>query len=302
MSFEFPCLDVKILNNGDKTLLFSEAVLAVKKSAPDLAPVVFLESGYDQIQYMRLRNDGWGKIEGGRLDFDLFREGGKTPIGKHRFHRELGPFSESTDVSVTAELEALGVDAKKLKAENALQMGREKIEQALGKLAVHMEKDGFRMDYSVGCAGDLELDWKDAAGAAQKTRVKFKAKILVVPPDGLGAPGPVEGAYQALLEADRADYTVRVPITQEARAGQMTRCVLTVGVPRSSKHELTLRLGTADGAVVESGPIRLEALLTRSCVAALKRGAATEAPADAQTTTADEEASPSPAASPSAAP
>ena len=59
--WEFPNLDIKVVNNSAKTILLSQLVFEVLESSPDLRPVIVIQA--DRLQrnarHFLLQNEGW---------------------------------------------------------------------------------------------------------------------------------------------------------------------------------------------------------------------------------------------------
>lgn len=307
----FPALDLKVVNNGKQALHLSELRLAVEDSKPDLTPLPLVFSGYSQVQHIDITNDGWGRIEKADFEFDLVAAKPKgAPASNLPFKRTLYRIEKSALLSLNAELEQKGVpkeltdlgaqylaqERKKMEFyQQAWDAGKEppeeqaaKLEEESGKLFAAMsnfsagrslgpfkaKEDEFG-DTSFECwlSGWMTYTWKE--GETEKShRVALRAPVLILPPDGLGAPGPVEGKYEAMLQESGQNYALKVPVSHVVKPGGTTRFTVTLGVPKSSLHRFKLTLATTDAKEIDAGQVELRALLPRAAAEQMKNAAA----------------------------
>jgi hypothetical protein len=70
-SWDFPHLDVKLLNNSNETVLFSDFIFDVSSSRLDPTPVLVVKPDVFQSNawHFLLLNEGWGAAPGLKLDF-----------------------------------------------------------------------------------------------------------------------------------------------------------------------------------------------------------------------------------------
>ena len=70
LSFEWPTLDVKLVNNTGQTVVFHEAVFCVRESRLDARPVPVIK-GIAYGMYLPLYNVGWGPMIDCKIRFKL---------------------------------------------------------------------------------------------------------------------------------------------------------------------------------------------------------------------------------------
>lgn len=297
INLSFPALDVKLVNNGKQAVHFTSAVVKVAKSTPDPAPLPLLFSDYSQVQCFELDNEGWDSIDSVKFDFAITP---REPKGKAPqelpFSRTFQRVKEHLRISLTDELTKAGV-APQLTAAGKSYLDAEaardallekaasdsnpdenptfqKAEEAVSEASTAMfklsPKLAGKFEESCWVHGRMSLEWKDGA-EVRKQVVAFRCKIMLFPPDGLGAVGPVAGKYEAMLRESGETYELPVDVSRIVKPGGVDRFMLTLGIPRTSKHELTVELKTTDGASVISGPISIEGLLPRSSADALEQ-------------------------------
>lgn len=306
----FPSLDIRMVNNGKETLHIAKVRLAVDESRIDVEPLPQIFSGYDQVQRIDLLNEGWGRIEKAEIEFDLVsKEPPPKPTGELPFKRTLHRLDAEAELPLHAELEKHGLPpaltalAKEFRGverrilalhESAgdswgpdadAQMAKlddesMRIHGEMSTLAKTLTTGRFRArkdefgDLVVPCwlTGWMTYTWKD--GAEEKNhRVALRAPVLILPPEGLGAPGPVIGRYEAMLRENGADYTVEVPVSHIVKPGDTARFTVTLGVTKSSLHRFRVALLDTRGTAVDAGSVNLRTLLPRSAVRQLQYAA-----------------------------
>lgn len=300
----FPAIDVKIVNNSPKPVHFSEARLKVKRSVSDPTPLPRIEGGYDQLFAIDFRNEGWDEIDAVVFDFAFRAERPRDekdwtpPI----FHREFHRVREHLQVVVAKELVQAKVISEQLASLGNALLESNKTEEALERaltedqadedpkvqaerdradtLARQMwELDGLPRDAEPRVTwmfGTLKLAWKD--GGDQKIMtLRFACPVLLLPPDGLGAPAPVSGKYEVMLRADGEGYELSVPMTSVVPPGGVDHFLITLGVPRTSRHELTVVLRSTEQVETTSDPVLIDALLPRGTAEELARQASAQA-------------------------
>lgn len=302
INFSFPALDVKLVNNRKQAVHVSSAVLKVARSEADPSPMPFLFSGYSQVQCFDFKNEGWDVIDSVQFDFTLVPDMPKgPPPAELPFHRTFQRVKEQVRVSLTDELTKAGVapeltsagkaylqaeavvDGLLKKADSSTNLDEnpefQKAEKAIEEIGGAMMKLSPRLagkfEKTCWAHGRMTLTWKDG-GEARTQTLAFQTDILIFPPDGLGAAGPVMGKYETMLRESGENYELPVNISRIVKAGGVDRFVLTLGLPRTTRHELTLVLKTTEGETLTSGPVSIEGLLPRSCAMMLEQGASEE--------------------------
>jgi len=306
----FPELDVRIVNNSGRTLFFSKATINVAKSALNDEPLLLLFGGYDEVFYFTIVNDGWGSVDWMKLEFNLSTDRPEQIAETSDYAKEFGGFTDKVRVDLYDELLNAGVSralvslSKRYNELDLLSKEQDnedrgyEVEKVQGNIArqiwtLPIENFGpFRnqgqhyADYKedrVGAtagaggagmyavaSGKISYQWTDAARTAHLRKIPFWTEVLVSPPDGLGIPGPIVGEYDAMLKSVGDNYHVILPISNPVKSGDVTRFLIRIGMPRSSNHELQVRFETVDGGHVDSLPISIEGLLTKSAVKTLR--------------------------------
>ena len=306
----FPAIDVRVVNNSKAALHISRVDLKVADSRPDPTPLPMVFGGYSEVQHIVLFNEGWGKIEKAEFEFDLVSTEPKgKPAGGLPFKRSLQRVTKNAVLSLHDELEKKGLSPELVAAAREYCEIERKVEtiQSTTTDWEALEKDGgfnkleerkgelyeklFAMAEK-GCGpfwkgrdeselpvikcwlhGWMTISWQQGAETRDQ-RLAVICPVLVIPPEGLGAPGPVAGHYEAMLSREGKDYTLQVPVSHVIKPGGIARFDVTLGVPETSRHEFSVSLVTTDGKSIDAGKVRLSGLLPRGAESELKSKAA----------------------------
>lgn len=250
ITFMFPGLDLRVVNNSQRKLLFSEGLIKVASSESDPTPLPFVAETASYFTFNVL-NEGWAPMESCSIKFSIGpNEWKRDPTPQ--FERNLGQVGRSSAVDVSRELVQAGLSPRWIDRVKAIRQNKAKDEPD-----PELTKPFSEVAY---LAGVLAYSWKTASGSMQSHTVRFRVKVpLWVGP--LGGPAPISGHYEAMLRADGKDYAVRIPVSQQVDPGTTKRLLVRLGVPRTSRHHFTLQLRTTRGETVESQAIVLDGLL-----------------------------------------
>lgn len=305
----FPALDVKLTNNTKMTQFFTEAVLEVKSSIVDRTPLPLIFSDYDELLHMVVMNDGWGVMNSLEVTFQLTPQRPRKLPESLPFRASFSNVKDKILVEMGKALEATGVEPEYIamcqryrllerqisdaevkykdyeQAEKDPNIRRlQQLSQDLYSATMERAKTALKPfelttrtkkkfehqpPYECWASGRLIYTWLDELGQTQTQNLPFESKILLVPPEGLGAPAPVSGEYQTMLRPSGANYTLTVPITQAVKKGEVSRFLLTLGIPATSRHEMVLQLRTTDGKLTIPAPLNVHGFLPRSAVGSL---------------------------------
>jgi len=120
--WDFPNLDLKIVNNGDRTIFLTEAVFDVEESRVDPFPVLVVRPDtyrYNALHFL-LQNEGWGEARNLVARFHLIplgREELKPGAGApYPYEVIVGDLSDQHNVDISDTFRRAGVDFAGLKA------------------------------------------------------------------------------------------------------------------------------------------------------------------------------------------
>lgn len=302
----FPAIDVKVVNNSKAALHISRVDLKVAESKPDPSPLPMVFGGYAEVQHVVLFNEGWGKIEKADFEFDLVAKQPKgKPSGEMPFKRSLQRVTKSAELSLHDELEKKGVSPElvaaardyreiqgKTEAIEARTTDWEALEKdqnyiALGEQQAKLTEKIYALAEK-GCGpfwkgkdesdqpdircwlhGWMNVSWLEGE-ETRNLRVAIICPVLIIPPDGLGAAGPVSGRYETMLSREGKDYTLQVPVSHVVKPGGVARFDVTLGIPETSRHNLTVSLVTTEGTTIDAGKVQLAGFLPRGAEETLR--------------------------------
>lgn len=290
--FHFPTLDVKLINNTDKTVFFHETEFRVSKSRPDMSAIPAVIGPLASL-YISICNLGWGDIKNAVLRFALIsipeEELDRAPmqLPDHLPHMiELGTFDSAKTFTLLPYFEIEGVDTNRIAElldiihyESDESMVRFRKEYEFCFEPTEQDEDGRifharelpRPEYenflkiasgrfykSRPClAGILEYDETSSDGSTVHRSVSIFAVLDFERSGGCGAAAPPSNEYHIKLAVEGNDYVCKLPILQALKAGEVDRFLIQVAADRSSVHDLTFALRFNNDEVVEA-PVHLE--------------------------------------------
>jgi hypothetical protein len=233
---EFPLLDVKIANTGAKTVFLSAASVHVARSVPDPEPVPLVYEGErTEPRTFAVGNEGWGRMEGPTLSYDVAAGVTTTRFAKSYAFRTGSNADGFFDVSE-------GITARRLPA------------RGLGTVW-----------------GELAYRWHDNDGRLHRQRAKIVTTVYLAAEQPLfGAPAPVQGKYDVELRVSGRNYDVPLrSFDRFIKPQTPDRFVIRVRAKRSSIHTgLETRLRYSDGHVQRTKPLTLRIFVPRSAPSA----------------------------------
>jgi pimeloyl-ACP methyl ester carboxylesterase len=259
---QYPELDVKVVNNANKTLALNSVQFRVTRSEPDFSPViVFKDNNF--LMKLQIQNEGWGRIECPRIrcniEPSLATQLQPDPpithiIPKEPFQHtiELEDFAESIEVDLRSKFKDIGVDVETIEAAgyrsqqmyalHALQNGLDvKLAKHLGrfpKLETNEAWKSFPDGYAV-VAGVLEFTGESEHGNPKSYCLPFRARVFLFNVR-YDLPMPPSYQYNVELRSDGVNYVVDLPLSQSLRIGEADRFTIRVACDQSAKHEFQL--------------------------------------------------------------
>lgn len=302
--WRFPNLDLRAVNNTNKTIYITDIVLEVEKSVVDPSVVLVIPEEPSNLLHFELVNEGWGEVQNGLVKFDIVPHGSEIQFdGSYQHELPLGEFSDtyngySHNVDTSEALRKAGVDIDQLgytiDEEGFISIdwlweqcysqifGDEQINEfcqskidAIGVFGKGRNPENDSL-YSAVMYGEILFEEDLIEGGIKKRAVKFKTLIPLIDGGQYGAPGPPTYQYEAKLELNKENYQVSVQadgssVSQFLQAGETDRFNILIGADKSSVHTFRLRLIYNSGKNVLSPPITLEIFVPRSEADEVKR-------------------------------
>ncbi len=259
--FGLPQLDLKIVNNTDKALLFTAATLEVSRSRLDPRPVL-LVGRVNEHGKLYFWNIGWGRVYDATVQLQVAAEG-KTLDGNTARTIDLGTFDTSTVIDLTELFRGLGVDLPLLRRRMRLLWERPDVgdyDHARDALVDELAgpfKDGG------GITGEISYVAETLDEKKRRQSVRFETSIYFrIPPPT----GPLEPSfdYSVLLDVDRRGYRVNLPLSQVIKPGEADRFTITIASRKSSIHEFRLSLLYNEQESITLGPFELRFFMSRA--------------------------------------
>jgi len=244
IDLNFPEFSIKFLNNTDRTIYISEAIVHVIRSEINTDPMLVI--GYKTTNELRILNRGWGPVIAPYVTFG---------IADAKVCNSLDPstYSPSYNIQIDTFLDSTSV--------------------SLGSYIDMMElnENGFIkfFDEKPVCVyGEIQYDTE-----RQQTRIlKFKtvAVIKSFVSQMSGSRFDNSAAYGLKLEAGKSGYTKRIPLSHVINAGEVDHFLLTIGSDKSCRFELSFEFATVDGARIAGGDVEVELFVPRGIANNLK--------------------------------
>jgi hypothetical protein len=275
-----PNLDLRVVNNSDKSILVHTVVFEVEKSSRDYAPLIVMEADelWRKACHILLVNEGWGKIQNCSLMFNL------SPIkkdqvrwghiwqlldtisfqGPFRHSVNIADFETSTFVNLTAAFisEDVKLDAKRIAREVTEYDGLPEQDYVPAQKDLGNFSSGSALVYGV-------LKFTSFPDTQNQT-VKFAA-IVHLSNSGLsGAAMPSSFQYHTAFQAENHNYQVSLPVSHNLKPGEADRFNIRVVAPQSSLHKFRVRLLYNQKDSVLSEPMTMRILVPRSVSQRLK--------------------------------
>jgi hypothetical protein len=286
MPFEwgFPNLDFRVVNNGHRTIFFTEVCFELTSSRLDPRPVLVIrtDSYRSNALHFSLSNEGWETPQNLRAEFHLVPIGADLEMPANAAYRHkviIEDFSEATNVNISAAFHDSGVDLEGLRS----------LQSSHGRLACFQESfeslkggdwsaptpatDEFkRLLDCLGAfrrgagsvKGEFIYDALSLGGVMKERRVKFSTTVYIVDEYLAGAPAPPTFQYAAKFDVDRQKYEVRVPISHVLKPAEADRFTVRIGMDKSSVHSFIAKLLYNDGQQIASPMVNLIGFVPRS--------------------------------------
>ncbi|HLO89006.1 MAG TPA: CHAT domain-containing protein [Nostocaceae cyanobacterium] len=303
-SWQFPNLDIRLVNNSNKTIYITDIILEVEKSLVDPSPVVIIPENRQNLLRFELINEGWGEIKDASLQFNLAPLGEKISWNGNYQHKiNIGNFTDSYTVDISNTFQQLGLDFqsigykvgvynrtgnKSYYEESPLADDckwkylffqkddklKEKCQNIIESLGIF--KDSKSEDLVYGIAyGEILFSGKTLEGKENRQTIKFSTKVPILDAGQYGAPGTPTYQYDAKLDVDRENYQVIVQskgssVSQYIKPNEIDRFNILIATPKSSFHKFRVRFIYNNGKSIVSKPIDLRTFVPKSGIKQIK--------------------------------
>jgi hypothetical protein len=294
--WDFPNLDLKIVNNSDETIFLTEVVFDVEESRLDPFPVLVIkpDSFRGNALHFLLLNEGWGEVRNLKARFHLtpIRRSGSAPIFEEPYPHEVavGDFSERFNVNIADAFRDAGVDFDGLKLVGNVWRWRGDgvtVRDSRGKDINMTEVEYARKrasclgPFKEGGAivsGELEFDGLILDGKSKKHKVKFVTEVWLYDEHLAGVPAPPTYQYGTKFQVEGKRYQRRVSISHVLKPQEADRFNIKIGMDKSSQHRFRLKLLYNNEQDIELPEILLTAFIPRSGIEYLQEESNTRQP------------------------
>jgi hypothetical protein len=288
--WDFPKLDVKIVNNSEKTILLTEAVFQIEKSQVDPTPVLLIKPDKfrSNALHFYLLNEGWGKAVNLKVHCNLiplgpggFATGSWEKPYKHTLN--VGDVEEDFNIDVSSAFVVEGVDTMGLNSLQILSRSGDEIKYIDGDgseitttpEAFKQKRNSYFGKFKEGGAlvcGEMYYTRTNRDGSSVEERLKFSTIVYLFNKHLAGVPRPPSYAYGVRFREQGDNYECRVNISQEIKPQETDRFTIKVGVGKSSYHKFMLSL-LANNIVTGVDSVEMEIFVPRSGIQYLEKSA-----------------------------
>jgi predicted alpha/beta hydrolase family esterase/tetratricopeptide (TPR) repeat protein len=292
--WQFPNLDLRIVNNSNKTVYITDIFIEVEKSSLDPYPVLVIPGEEPNALHVLLVNDGWGEVQNAIVRFNLIPKG--YPItfdGVYNHEISIGNFIDAYNLDLSDALQSIGVDVGFINGFNSYEEQYQSIHKKMGRFLSSFkefiksknDEDYKRLVNALGVFqysdtqsrtpfpavvyGEISFTGRTVEQELKSNTIKFSSEFTLLIPGGYGAPGGPSYQYAAKLDTDREKYQVRIQgngssVSQYLKSGDVDRFNVRVGVLKSSLHKFCIRLVYNDNQSILSSPIYLKIFVPKS--------------------------------------
>jgi hypothetical protein len=280
--FGLPNLDIKIVNNSNKTIFFTRALFEMDDSRLDNSPILILRSIYES--HFTIENVGWGEVRNGLIRFNVlpFTEEAQArrdqlALSEGPYNNEIKlddflPFPGGAEVDVSKAISDAGANLKRL---DELRKGTHETTLAKDEYENEWKKAlGPFLNRAALVYGKIIITADSSAQTIETREIKFSTTVFLPKPDGPNIrPSPhVLPSYQydVALEINKRNYTAQVPLSHVLKPGEADRFNIRVSAQKSSFHKFRVKLVHNGGEIV-SPPIDLQVFIPTSDERCLER-------------------------------
>ena len=266
--WDFPNMDIKVLNSTNKTLFLSGIVFDVAHSIPDPSPILYIEKPAfaSNSRHLDLHNDGWGILKNVIIRINC-SPSTNTNFDTFGASKALGVIEESLNIDLGDMLHTLtGINFDAFdKALSQLEHSHDYYIDP--SVTSHLFKS-YLGDYFSGVAhvnGILDFDSDTVNEKNRHYSIYFSAAVDLYNYAYEGVPAPPSYQYDITLRVSDESYTVHKPISQVLKPGEADRFNVRIHCAQSAKHVMNIYLTDVTGRKipVESN-VQLEVCIPRS--------------------------------------
>lgn len=226
-TWQFPKLAIKVVNNTNRTILLSEAVIEVLDRQPNNEPILFVDSRYEyeiggityynQMGGFHAINEGWGSVVNARVEYQAKTRGEtKCAFSEGRGSLFLGTFADRADIQIVPQK----VQEECVKRQNSFNY--------------------------VDVTGVIRYQTENH----QDRAVQFTTNVILgIARFPLGFT-KVSAQYNVMLEVQKGKYIVSLPTSQEIKPGETDHFVIQIASDKSAHFDLRITFKETSGTTL----------------------------------------------------
>jgi hypothetical protein len=273
-------LRIEVQNRTPDTLQIAGLYLDVKESSTDRKPAIEIKyvpldmkqtsGSYDYRPKLMIENYGWSPAEAASIRFSVpvSQSGGGAPT--FDVSKSLGDLQRTAQVDLEPDLKAAGVDTAYLKGLEGGFVCKSKVPSQCLQEVRRSGKFGTLGKYIdlgetiiiLKLATVLEYSWHDSKGNKRDWKHPFVTKLNLgilkqEAEQGEGATPQIVTTKTQQFKLDASGYRIPVAFQAPIQSGRTNPLILAVEAEKSSEHEFTVVIQTADGREIRSRPVKL---------------------------------------------
>lgn len=263
-NWDYPNLDIKVVNNSNKTIFFTDIVLDIKESILDPSPVLIINNSIRNTHIpmkIELNNQGWGKARDLKARFRLIPSDSTDYnfSGPYPYEIFVGDIDSYGWIYFSEAFKKEGVDVEKFLE---LYSKRHTYENYESEKQLYLGK--FKKECAVAL-GEFEFYGDTLTEKNKLFNIKFKTIVYLLMFECSAEFKDFSYQYPTTkIKYDGKNYQVRVPISQVLKPQEADRFNLKIGVDKSSLHKFQLKLLYNNNMEVKSPEIELRAFIPRT--------------------------------------
>jgi hypothetical protein len=269
----------QVQNRSTAPISVSGAYFNVERSVSDLQPALQLRRDADACEIhvapfkptFTVENFGWGAAQRAQMHFAFANPNTSGKPTTLNLSKSLGNIAKTSDVDLTPELRAAGVNTGALEAKSPTgfdcrsssvsaclqQIKATGVFGSIGSQVGLQDNNIF-----VNATGTLDYEWQDSKGETHTRSSPYRVKlplghIKMQAECGEGGERDVVAAKPLHFRLDQTGYRLPISFTRAIPAGQTSQFTVTVDAEKSSQHDFTFTLQLSDGREIPSRPVSL---------------------------------------------
>ncbi len=258
-SVTMPILEMRIINNTNKTISLKETIFNIKESEPYQLPFIFILRPYDSPGYLTLANEGNTTIDEISLEYWL-------PINSHKKYKVEKKYYYSSDlpffsIDFKDMLIEEGVDIEYLRTLDWANLLGTPLSNRAKQACGNFVSDKEYGENSKFCSVEIEGNYKVKGTYHNKTTEKigvFNAQIDLTPyPYPMGDIPVNPNLFEVSLKDNGINYTITIPASIYIKPFESEKLLFKLKANDISYHMLDVNMITSDYKKIKGNEISI---------------------------------------------